>query len=135
MCSDPVEAVRLLDQSLSIEPDFVEARLWRGLALSQLELWDEAIDDLTFAVRQSSSPQAYAWRGLAFMRSGNFLGSRKDLDYSIELDSSQHRAWNFRGGLNLAEEKMDAACRDFSRGCRNGDCTGLDSARAANICK
>ena len=135
MCSDPAKAVSLLDQALSIEPGFAEARLWRGQALTQLDQWDEAIDDLTLVVRQGPSAQAYAWRGLAFMRSGNFLGSRRDLDRSIDLDSSQHRAWNFRGGLNLAEGNMDAACKDFSRGCKNGDCTGFDNARAGNMCK
>ena len=134
-CSDPAKALEYLNEALRIEPDFTEARLWRGLALSQLQHWDDAIDDLTAAVRASPTPQAYAWRGLGFFRTGNYLGARRDLDRSISLNASQHRAWNFRGALNMAEGKIEAACADFSRGCSNGDCTGLDNTRTATLCR
>lgn len=134
-CSDPRKAVEYLDQTLHIDPDFTEALMWRGMALSQMGEWDAALDDLTAVVRAAPSAEAYARRGLAFFRTGNFMGSRMDLDRSIKLDASQHRAWNFRGALNLHENNTDAACADFSRGCRNGDCTGLESARELNMCK
>lgn len=135
VCSDPALAVELLDKALALEPEYAEAYMRRGLAKSDMRDWEGAFDDLTRAVRLDPSPVNYAYRGLISMRGGNALGARKDYERSIELDSGQHRAWNFRAALNLLEGKHEAACSDFAKGCSNGDCTGLESARNAGICR
>ncbi len=134
VCSDPYQAIALLDRAIAIEPRYAEAYLRRGLAKSDIRDWDGAFDDLSLAVRLAPSATAYAYRGLISMRGGNILGARKDFDRSLELSSGQHRAWNFRAALNLLEGNTDAACRDFAKGCSNGDCVGLESARHEGIC-
>lgn len=134
-CTDPQKAIELLDQALNIDPEFTEALMWRGMALSQTGRWNAAIEDLTEALRTRPNAMVYAQRGLAFFRTGNYKGSRMDLNRSIALDAGQHRAWNFRGALNLSEGDIPAACADFTRGCKNGDCTGFESAVEAKICQ
>lgn len=133
-CSDPALAVELLDKAIALEPEYAEAYMRRGLAKNDQRDWEGAFDDLTRALRLNPSPENYAYRGLISMRSGNALGARKDFDRSIALDDDQHRAWNFRAALNMLEGKNKAACSDFEEGCDNGDCVGLESARASGVC-
>ncbi|MDR2891550.1 MAG: hypothetical protein LBV80_00455 [Deltaproteobacteria bacterium] len=135
-CKDPELAISYLDKAISLAPDYAQAYQRRGLAKSDIRDWDGAFDDLTKAIRLSPpSAELYAYRGLVSMRGGNALGARKDFDRSLELDSNQHRAWNFSGALNILLYDYPAACDDFEKGCSNGDCTGLESANAAGYCK
>ncbi len=128
VCSDPEQAITLLDKAIRLEPDYADAYLRRGLAKSDQRDWDGAFDDLSKAIRLKPTAEAYAFRGLVSMRGGNGLGARKDYDRSLALNPKQHRAWNFRAALNLLEGQRDAACKDFTKGCDNGDCVGLESA-------
>ncbi|WMW66737.1 hypothetical protein [Nitratidesulfovibrio liaohensis] len=134
-CTEPEKAVAYLNKAIDLQPDYWQAFARRGLAYSEMGLWDEAFDDLTRAVRQHPSAENYAWRGLVAFRMGNQLGARKDLTRSLELDSAQHRAWNYRAAVELAEDQIAAACADFAKGCSNGDCTGMESAKREGICK
>lgn len=133
--SDPEKAITLLSEAIKLEPNYAEAYLWRGMAKSELGKWDDAFDDITKSIRLNPLAGSYAYRGLVSMRGGNAIGARKDFDESIDMDSSQHRAYNFRGALELLLNDNEAACKDFSRGCSNGDCTGLESAKEAGYCK
>lgn len=134
-CTEPEKAVAYLDKAISLHSGYWQAYARRGLAYSDMGLWDEAFDDLTRAVRLHPSAESYAWRGLVASRMGNRLGARKDLARSIELDKAQHRAWNYRAAVELLDGEIAAACTDFARGCSNGDCTGMESARREGVCK
>ena len=133
--SNPEKAIELFTQAIKIEPDYTAAYLWRGVAYSELSHWEEAFEDLTKAIRLEPTAVHYAYRGLVSMRGGNAMGARKDLDESIALDSSQYKAYNFRGALEILLENSEAACKDFDQGCSNGDCTGYESAKAQGYCK
>ena len=135
VCRSPEEAITHLDRAIRVAPDYAEAYLRRGMAKSDLRDWDGAFDDITRSIRLQPTAAAYAYRGLVSMRGGNALGARKDLDRSLELDSDQHRAWNFRGALSILLYDYPAACKDFKKGCSNGDCTGLNSATENGYCK
>ena len=134
VCSDPAQALVLLDKALSLEPHYAEALLRRGLAKSDLKDWDGAFDDVSKAIRLSPSAESYAFRGLVSMQGGNYLGARKDFDRSLELTRRQHRAWNFRAALNRLEGRLTEACDDFAKGCDYGDCVGLESSIKAGEC-
>ncbi|SHN65415.1 tetratricopeptide repeat protein [Desulfovibrio litoralis] len=133
-CSDPEQAIALLNKVIQLEPNYAEAYLWRGLALSELTKWEEAFDDITKAIRLDPSAMNYAYRGLVSMHSGNTIGAQRDLDESIRINPHQHRAYNFRGTLNVLLEKVEAACEDFNKACLNGDCGGLNLAKEAGHC-
>lgn len=134
VCSDPQYAVELLDTAIRLEPEYAEAYLRRGMAKNDLHDWDGAFEDLSKSIRLNPTAEAFAFRGLVSMRSGNFIGARKDFDRSLGVRKKQHRAWNFRGALNLLEGNNTAACDDFSKGCDYGDCTGLESAIKIGHC-
>ena len=128
VCSDPALAAELLTKAITLEPQYAEAYVRRGLARSELRDWDGAFDDLSVGIRLNPTAEAYAFRGLVSMKGGNFLGARRDLDRSLDIRKRQHRAWNFRGALNRLEGRQDEACADFAEGCGYGDCSGLDAS-------
>jgi tetratricopeptide (TPR) repeat protein len=134
ICREPQQAILYLNKTIELAPDYADAYMRRGLAKSDLRDWDGAFDDITKAILLAQKPEYYAYRGLVSMRGGNSLGARKDFDRSLEINSSQHRAWNFRGGLNILLHDFPGACADFKRGCSNGDCTGLESAKKDGYC-
>ena len=134
VCSDPAQAVHDLDQAIALEPDYADAYMYRGLAYSEMGQDELSFNDLTQSIRLDPKPHRYAYRALALMRQDNMSGARRDLDTSLKMDSSQYRAWNFRGALNMLEENVQAACEDFGQGCKNGDCGGLNAAKKEGLC-
>ena len=82
-CTDPEKALEYLDEALKIEPDYPQALIRRGLALSQLGYADDAFDDLTKAIRLEPSAEAYLSRGICLLQQGNTAGARKGSGRSL----------------------------------------------------
>lgn len=134
VCSDPESAVAFLDKAISLAPEYAEAYIRRGLAKSDLGQNEQAFDDITAGIRLSPTAEAYAYRGLVLLRGNNTKAARKDLEYSLELNSSQHLARNYLGVLALSENNEREACKAFQNGCDQGDCSFLESAKKEKIC-
>lgn len=135
VCSEPEKAIGYLDEALKLEPDYAQALVRRGLALSQLGYADDAFDDLTRAIRLDPSAEAYMYRGLCLFRQGNTVAARKDLDEALRRSPDSFRAWNFHGAVALKEGREQEACADFEKACSYGDCTGIEAARREKLCK
>ena len=135
VCSKPELAVEYLDQALALEPDYAEALVRRGLALSELGYQEDAFDDFTKAIRLAPTGDAYAGRGLAAFRSGNTAGARNDLDEAIRLNPRLTRAWNLRGAIAYDQGNLEEACKNFEQACSAGDCTGLEAAKRDGACR
>jgi tetratricopeptide (TPR) repeat protein len=133
-CSDPVKAIALLDKVLALEPEYAQAYLRRGLAKSDLGEFSSAFDDATAAIRLSPSPENYAYRALISIMAGHYAGARRDLEYSLEKDSSRHLAWSFLGVLDMLEGDGDEACKDYAQACSTGNCLPLEAARRTALC-
>ena len=123
------------DEALKIEPDYPQALIRRGLALSQLGYADDAFDDLTKAIRLEPSAEAYLSRGICLLQQGNTAGARKDLEEVLRRDDRSYRVWNILGAVSLKEGKEQEACEAFEKACSSGDCAGIEAARREKICK
>lgn len=134
-CTDPEKALEYLDEALKIEPDYPQALIRRGLALSQLGYADDAFDDLTKAIRLEPSAEAYLSRGICLLQQGNTAGARKDLEEALRRDDRSYRVWNILGAVSLKEGKEQEACDAFEKACSSGDCAGIEAARREKICK
>ncbi|MCL2123136.1 MAG: tetratricopeptide repeat protein [Desulfovibrionaceae bacterium] len=134
-CTEPLEAVQMLDEAIAKDPDFAAAWVYRGLAHSELGKREEAFDDLTKAIRLEPRAEYYADRGLVSLRAGVFSAARRDLDYSLKKDQKQYRAWNILGETALREGNTEQACAYYARGCSNGNCEPLQRARKDGRCK
>lgn len=134
-CSAPAKAIEHLDKTIALAPDYAEAYMRRGMAKNDLEDYNGAIDDITQSIRLNATPDMYAYRAVAFMREGNYMGAHKDLEKSIQQDPHQYRAWNYMGALNILEENIPDACASFKKACANGNCDDLESAKQLGYCK
>ena len=134
VCSDPEKAVALLDKAISLEPDYAEALLRRGLAKSELGQREEAFEDATKAIRITPSSEFYAYRGLISIRAGQERAAERDLEYALKQDASQYRAHNFLGVISLTRNDSRKACTHFKDGCSAGDCSFLEAARSEKVC-
>ena len=134
-CTDPEKALEYLDEALKIEPDYPQALIRRGRALSQLGYADDAFDDLTKAIRLEPSAEAYLSRGICLLQQGNTAGARKDLEEALRRDDRSYRVWNILGAVSLKEGKEQEACDAFEKACSSGDCAGIEAARREKICK
>lgn len=134
-CSNPRLAVEYLDKALMLEPQYADALFRRGLALSELQEFDEAFDNMTEAVRLAPSEKTYAWRGLVALRMGNVQGAIQDCTEALRYNSEYSQAWNIRAAARLMQGNIDDACDDFENGCDYGDCTGLESAQREELCQ
>lgn len=134
MCSDPSQALALLDKAITLAPGYGEALILRGRAKSDLGQHEEAFEDITAGLRIAPSPGAYAVRGLVLLKKGQLKAARRDLEYSLQRAPSQHRAWNYMGLLSVSEGEDKEACKAFKKGCDNGECSFLESAKKEKIC-
>ena len=134
VCSDPEQAVSLLDKVISCEPDYAEAYVRRGLAKSELRLKEEAFDDVSKGIRLHPTPDAYAYRALVSLRAGQVRAAQKDLEYSLSKEQKQHLAKNISGLLLLTLSNKAEACARFREGCSAGDCSFLEAAKADKTC-
>jgi len=134
-CTEPQEAALILDEALDGDPKFAAAWAYRGLAHSELGKREEAFDDLTMAVRLDPRAEYYAYRGLVSLRGGVLSAARRDLEYSLEKDPQQYRAWNILGDTALREGNAAQACKYYANGCSQGECEPLRQARNDGQCK
>ncbi|MCL1889510.1 MAG: tetratricopeptide repeat protein [Desulfovibrionaceae bacterium] len=102
-CSNPELALEYLDAAISLQPDYAEAYLRRGMAAAELRDWEEAFADSSRGIRLKPAADHYASRALIFMRQGNYLGARKDLERALRLDKNNARAKDFLRRLDKLE--------------------------------
>ena len=133
-CSDPEKAVVLLDKAISLEPNYAEAYIRRGLAKSELGRKEDAFDDLTKGIRLRPTAEAYAYRALVSIRTKQVRAAQRDLEYSLKKDPKQNLAYNINGVLALMLDSKPEACAQFQQGCSNGDCSFIDAAKKDKIC-
>ncbi len=133
-CSNPEQAIALLNSVIEKNPHHAEAFLLRGRAYNQLNLAESAFNDLTSSIRICPSANAYAWRGFVLLREGNTRGAWRDIEMALDLDENSRHALNFRGLLRLNEGDMQGACEDFEQGAKEGEDSWYQKARDEGMC-
>ncbi|MCH5276543.1 MAG: hypothetical protein J1E80_01785 [Desulfovibrionaceae bacterium] len=133
-CRDPAAAIGWLDAALEIQPEYGDALIWRGRALSESGYLEDAFDDLTRAIRLQPSALAYAERGLTGLRLGAVQGAARDLEHALSLDEDEARAYVYRAALRFAQGETPQACSDLAAACARGLCLPRDKAAGSGLC-
>ena len=134
-CRDPAAAIGWLDAALQLQPDYAEALIWRGRALSESGYLEDAFDDLTRAIRSRPSALAYAERGLTGLRLGNAPGAGRDLERALSLDDGEPRAYVYRAALRFTLGEEQQACSDLAKACARGLCLPHEKAASEGLCR
>lgn len=133
-CVQPDAAAAWLDAALQVQPDYAEALLWRGRALTESGYLEDAFDDFTRSIRLQPTALAYACRGLVGLRLGSLQGAERDLETAIRLDAGEPRAYVYRSALRFMQEQPKQACADLSAACARGLCAPRENAARDGLC-
>ena len=135
VCRQPSAAVAWLDAALEVQPDYVDALIWRGRALSESGYLEDAFDDFTRAIRLQASALAYAERGLVGLRLGNVRGAERDMERALSLDDDEPRTYVYRAALRFTQERREQACSDLTEAWSRGLCLPREKAVREGLCR
>lgn len=116
MTGDPNRAIADFDQAISLNPEFVQAYLQRGVAHEFKGDYDHAVSDFDRAIQLDPDFRpAYTNRGLAYIRIGDFVGAIADFTTAISIEPDFAGSYYGRGLAYFYQRKYDQAIADFSR--------------------
>lgn len=144
-CVDPARAALLLDGVLEESPNYADALIWRGKALTAQGYLEDAFDDLTRAVRQLPGKgsaegarlraRAYAARAYAALRMAQEQGAERDLTSAHEADPSEPSIYLYRGALEFLRGKDAEGCAALRKACDLGMCGAQKRAESDGLCR
>ena len=108
-----------MDKAIELDPDSLVAYMARGSARIQLEAYDQAITDLTTALRGPEPPEpAYAYfaRGSAFAHKGEHDKALADYDEGLRLKSDDGNHFAIRCAIRAAlGQSFDEVMKDCDK--------------------
>lgn len=144
-CVDPERSALLLDVVLEETPDYADALIWRGKALTAQNYLEDAFDDLTKAVQLLSGvksaeaarqrARAYAARALVALRMQREQGAERDLASALEADPAEPTIYLYRGALEFLRGKNAEGCAALRQACGLGMCGARKRAESDGICR
>ena len=108
---DRTKALDAFNDSLRMNPQFVQAYVARGKLLAELGQLDSALADLNFALRlQPTHAEGFAYRGFVLLSQGKPQESLPEFDMALRLDPSYARVMYLRGqALKAVGNEADGA--------------------------
>lgn len=95
---DRTKALDAFNDSLRMNPQFVQAYVARGKLLAEMGQLDSALADLNFALRlQPTHAEGFAYRGFVLLSQGKPQESLPEFDMALRLDPSYARVMYLRG--------------------------------------
>lgn len=112
--------------AMVIDTDYVPAFMMRGAILTQLRLYEEAVQDYTRAIQLDSSlAEAYNNRGVLYMALAQFNRAESDFQQAVEIDASFIEAYNNQAIMSALNDDLDTAITILE--------TALNQTNAASI--
>ncbi|MBW1641818.1 MAG: tetratricopeptide repeat protein [Deltaproteobacteria bacterium] len=134
--TDPNLALKMLNQAVSIDPNFAVAFNDRGKVHAKMGQFDRAKKDYDQAIKLDSKyVKAYSNRGVVLYETNQYADALKSFNKAIVLNPSYAAAYLNRGLVNYQMDHTDRACKDFTKACELGDCEGADWAKKKGVCK
>ncbi len=109
------EAAELATKAIEQKPDLPAAFVLRGRARQRLGQLDEAIGDLTQAVKLKPSAEAHLIRGECHSALDRHKNAIADFDRTLELEPRLHAAYHHRGRERFKNGEIEKSIADFDK--------------------
>lgn len=114
------EGRALIETLLTRDPNSYELRVWRAIALVESGQFDTAREALRFAEQQPGRPEAWYWRAMVEIRSGNEDAAAPFLSEALAASESYAPAWEALGVLALNRDDVSSAIDYLQQAVRTG---------------
>jgi tetratricopeptide (TPR) repeat protein len=111
-------AIAEYTKAIKLNPNFGMAYGGRGTAHSELEQYEQAIEDFEKYIQLAPDKylfDAYQRRGSAYANLGEYHQAIQDFDTAIELDPFRTLSYISRGAAHAALGEHEAVIRDFDK--------------------
>jgi len=110
------ESIKYFDKAIEINPADGIPFYYRGIAKSNINLTDEAIEDYTDAMlRKLSIIDVFYQRGISKFKISDKKGSLTDLTRYVSVIKSNAEAFYYIGLIEFENEEYSVAIEDFNR--------------------
>ena len=110
------ESIEYFDKAIEINPADGVPFYYRGIAKSNINLTDEAIEDYTDAMlRKLNIIDVFYQRGISKFKIGDKTGAMTDLTRYVSISKNNAEAFYYKGLLEFENEEYSKAIEDFDR--------------------
>jgi tetratricopeptide (TPR) repeat protein len=110
------ESIEYFDKAIEINPADGVPFYYRGIAKSNINLTDQAIEDYTDAMlRKLNIIDVFYQRGISKIKAGDKSGALNDLTRYVSIVKSNAEAYYQKGLLEFEKEEYSDAIADFNR--------------------
>jgi tetratricopeptide (TPR) repeat protein len=110
------ESIEYFDKAIEINPADGVPFYYRGIAKSNINLADEAIEDYTDAMlRKLNIVDVFYQRGISKLKVGDKSGALNDLTRYVSIVKSNAEAFYYKGLIEFENEEYSTAIEDFNR--------------------
>jgi len=110
------EAIQVLNESISLNPDNYLAFFWRGRSYESVEEYDRAISDFIEAIRlEPSDKDSYYCRGRSYLLNEEYEKAISDFNEYITCNHTNANAFNLRGNAYFYLDDYSSAIKDYNR--------------------
>jgi len=115
-CKKYKESIEYFDKAIEINPADGVPFYYRGIAKSNINLTDAAIEDYTDAMlRKLNIIDVFYQRGISKYKVGDKKGALTDLTRYVSIAKSNAEAFFYIGLLEIEKEEYTSAIEDFNR--------------------
>ena len=110
------ESIEYFDKAIEINPADGIPFYYRGLAKSNINLTDQAIEDYTDAMlRKLNIIDVFYQRGISKYKVGDKTGALNDLTRYVSVEKSNDEAFYYKGLIEFEMEEYSTSIEDFNR--------------------
>jgi tetratricopeptide (TPR) repeat protein len=110
-----VEALAILDYLLEQSPSDYDVRTWRSVALIEARQFEAARQALAFAEQTPERPEAWYWRGMLELKSGDTEAATAAFETALAALPRYAPAWEALGNMALDRRDIEAATKHFTQ--------------------
>jgi tetratricopeptide (TPR) repeat protein len=113
---DYENAVSFFNRTIELDPNMVDAYLFRGLAYRNLKKYKEAMEDYNKIISlEPNSAAAYNNRGVVYWKQGKFKEALADYNKTISLAPNDYIVYKNRGVVNFEMGNYNDALTDYNK--------------------